>query len=447
MDRSGADGAICHGALKRMIKKYLNTGLGSIGFLVLGVFLTLILISGVLFLGFKKPSVNPETQIDTQNHQIDQTENNLLLIPEVPNFDNLNLEDLPDFVDVRSVSKYKNNLIIAGYGKVIEYSPQTGQVLRMNNSRLVNISDADLIGDFLYVVSDRTKPRGEEFPVKRMLSKVDLDSGRIVKEYFLDDQKSLANLMVQAKDANLWMSSWDGVLKLDTTNDTLTYYPPEKLQTSQNCPVDIFDINSVLTVYLNCSQQGKSIYDPQTDTWKFLTQTDYREFPALINKDASSFGLEFPDYEIILKQDQNNYLLFSNLGMFTLKRGEFPKHLNDLKLRYSYIPEGMDGMVKTIYLEEENAIFIIGMNSCGYGAQPTCLLIGAEYIDLRSNTNIDLIKDSNLATFTEKSVSDLAIQVQNGQLTDDEGKITLKRYDKTVATFDKASRRLEFTGN
>lgn len=193
---------------------------------------------------------------------------NKVLVGGVTNFDNLTIEDLPSFRDVRGVYSYKNNLIITGIDRIVEYNPNTREFIRQNDTtKLIAVFSTALIGKHLYVSSAGLGKQAQPHPGR--IYKIDLDTGDIIGNYFDDNPK--VNLWLASEGTDLWASYEGGVAKIDTKSDQVArIYDYRELQLNYpSCPFGITADNDTIKVLSNCIEIGVTTYHESNDNWSY----------------------------------------------------------------------------------------------------------------------------------------------------------------------------------
>ena len=69
-------------------------------------------------------------QVPTDSDKAENYAQTKFLFTSYPNFDELKIEDLPTFTDVRGVFDYKENMIVMGYKRLIELDTKTNKIVR-----------------------------------------------------------------------------------------------------------------------------------------------------------------------------------------------------------------------------------------------------------------------------------------------------------------------------
>lgn len=339
----------------------------------------------------------------------------MVLIPYIPNFNNLTLADLPNFDDVRGVYNYKDNLIVTGIDKIVEYNPAKKEIVRVQDtSKIDSVYNTAKIDNYLYVVNPQglLKNGKSWLDIWSRILKIDLDTGKIVKTYFGDPvkDKKYTNLYIASKDKYLWASSRDGVMKINTSTDLITNYSVEQLQIpNYSCSSYILlNLQGTITISLNClNEQGILTYNEAQDSWTHKTMSS-EEQAKLINKRLKDFNLDLPTYFAISNQINGKYYLAATDGIYTLKKDSMPIIFLPTKVNPNYL----DGNSKFYVDTKESYLFLIGLPG-GIGSDhPTIgTELGADLVNLRTGEDIDLIETSGLY---DKPVTAEIIKLVNG---------------------------------
>lgn len=271
-----------------------------------------------------------------------------LLVSEIPNFEALEGDNLPNFNDIRSVMPYGENLIVMGVNRVVEYDPKTESILRINSKILSSIVSAAIIGDNLYLAANAPNNDELPFPGKTQIYIVDLKSGIITGTFLDKDNKSYANLDVVAKDGFLWISSWDGIYKLDPLGGKMTLI--NILEYGGN-GYHLFLENDKIVLY-----QSDSRHFLDEANLNLVKDKSYNQsIASKINKNAKDFGLDIPNYFAASDLINDKYYLFAPTKISTLKKGQMPELFMNIKLRDEYFYSVSRAKVS----EDENYALII----------------------------------------------------------------------------------------
>jgi hypothetical protein len=351
-------------------------------------------------------ALNQLNAAQTQKQQQSATPTNTLVNPNsallnyIPNFDHLQLEDLPNFSDVRSVYSYNNNKIIIGVNQIAEYNPSTKEFVRVRNPQvLTSIYSGALVGDSIFLTSDRNPSLNYTEAPKMYMRKIDANSGEQIKTYFKDDPRALTNLYMVDSKGTLWLDSFDGVMKINPSDDTVTNYSEAQLGSAGCHAHGIYKIDDLIKVPFLCNGSNVSIYDEKTDAWKFQPFDDM-EWVHAINKHLPDFGLgEVPTFFYFSNKVNNKYYLFSDKGIYTLQRNGVPKiyssTVTDPEL--SFAPSQMSKIYVT---KNEQYVLLLGDRSCSQ-ADPNCGFVG-NLVGLQEGAITNLLENNAYV----KSLSD-----------------------------------------
>lgn len=251
-----------------------------------------------------------------------------LLIDYLPDFDHLKLSNLPYFSDVRSVHTYKNHQIIIGANRIIEYDPVDKKIVRINNENLrPMVASGVVIDNMLYFSSSNGKP---EYDADRIMTKVDLETGKIIKTYFENPDRSYTNLHLTLKDNTIWGSMWGGAFKFDPTTENFTYFNYKEMGLKEpSCAMYIFNENETITVMSNCYDVGFTTYNEASNTWAYRV-ADSMDYASKINLQPKDFGLEFPYFLALSNKVQDRYYALTADSIYIIRRNEFPKFVRKI---------------------------------------------------------------------------------------------------------------------
>lgn len=270
----------------------------------------------------------------TPQNQENQTSLGQFFISGVSNSGAIDLQDLPVFSDVRSVFEHNGKLIVVGFNRVAEFDTSTKEIVRQSDRLRFTTSSAALIGDFLYVAgSVPTTSTQEGVAGKRTLIKVDLASGAIVKDYFSQDERQFTNLSVVGIDRTVWLSSWDGVMSLDTRTESLSSYTAEEVgASSPDCLAGIRDDDGAPTVLLNCGELALSHFQPASKKWQVTPSVSSEEYNHAFYTDPAQYGLTLPRYLFVSSLMGDHAYAFTADAVWKVRAGEFPKRLAAVSL-------------------------------------------------------------------------------------------------------------------
>lgn len=345
----------------------------------------LFIISILSFLLLSKRNTVPTTT--PANNQL------MFLINEVNNFDNLQVSDLPNPTDYRGVFKYGDNYIITGYGKIVEYNPEQNLVLRQSNDSIGFVIKGVVIGDNLYVVTEKPKT------TSRNVYQIDLKTGAVLKRIMPDNE--YVNVDAATYNDTLWISYWGGGVKYQPKTGLSTYYDNQQLGFEGNgCPISVTNNNGSLKMLCN---QKVAIYNETNDSWsnKIESNVDYH----LWDYDLTKMGVNFklPKYQSLVKAD-GYYLIIADSGIYKLIKGGFPtlyKQISSLVLPDS---------IERIELSPDNKkIFFIGVNH-GMAASSINYDYVAGVVDLERGDFQSIFKDKNLVEKFDKIGADIVTQ-------------------------------------
>lgn len=420
---------------------------------VLVIFLLVLVLGIIAFLFVVKTDlinkfIQTSSQKTEQTNQVDKKEDDLALVPHIPNFDNLTFKDLPNLVDIRDIYDYQDNKIIVGFNHITEYDPKQKKIVRINNPKVLgSIHQGVLIDNYLYVSSDEYhQGNTTEVPAKYFMPKIDLDSGKIVKIYLKDDSRKFVNLDLLEDGGIIYASSWDGVFKFNPKDESFKYYAPGEVGVGENCIFGIHKVKNIIMADSGCANFiGESTYDPKTDKWIYEDKKDL-VYSRPTNRDIKTLGL--PTYLYISNLINEKYYLFADKGIYTLKKGEFPKFYKNIIAGIKGYETEPYGNYKLYITRDEKYALLITPNNCGMDPYSICSPLIAEYINLEIGQIKDLLKDNSEYAQLMKEPMDLSnfiFNLHETRINDVEDKIELIDKDNNVIIrFNKKSETLRF---
>jgi len=209
----------------------------------------------------------PTAEVIKENPYLDiqKIEIKNVLVPYVSNFDNLSQSDLPNITDIRAVYSYNGHVILVGSPNIMEVDPNTNEIIRAADKRIFDCFYYSVkIGDALYLACNGTgglKLQG--------IYKLDLKTGNIVKSYKPKPGVDFTNLNIALSGKTVWGGAQNGVIKIDTLTNDVSFYPSEKFSYSAHCPwynIGANDVNVWMTPQAS-DCVGVSIYNNATDFW------------------------------------------------------------------------------------------------------------------------------------------------------------------------------------
>lgn len=321
-------------------------------------YLTLILIiilfaalfsSGWIIVNLAKQPLN-SSSISNDQPKIREIIGKQYLVKETPYFERLSLRYLPNFTDIQSVFNYNNHLIIVGFNRVVEYDPQENAILRQDDGSIPGISGAAMIGENLYLSGDRLQVTG--YPQRKQIFKINLETGKIIGTLLENNPRDFVNLNILSKGGLLWAVSWDGFFKINPDNGLLT----------------------------------KIDQEPRLLGLNFIQ--NYRN--------QKDFGLQLPTFFAISERINDRYYLFSDMGVYTLERGQFPKQFLKASLHHS---GGLGWTSSLITRDEKYAVLITGRGWGGDNPIPDSYTpITIDLMDLENKTINNLLEKNSKLT-------------------------------------------------
>ncbi len=212
--------------------------------------------------------ISPTPEVIKENPYLDiqKIEIKNALVPYVPNFDNLSLSDLPNISDVRAAYSYNSHVILVGSSNIIELDPKTNEIIRVANTSIFDCFYYSIkIENDLYLACNETgklKLQG--------IYKLDLKTGNVIKSYKPKLGVDFTNLNIALSGKTVWGGAQNGVIKIDTVTNDVSFYPSEKFNYFANCPwynVGANDANVWVTPQAS-DCVGVSVYNNLTDSWE-----------------------------------------------------------------------------------------------------------------------------------------------------------------------------------
>jgi len=380
----------------------------------------------------------------------------LALINYVPNFETLSLNDLPNFVDYRQSYPYNNNLLIIGYNKIVEYDQNNKKIIRLNDTKVFNcINQSALIGTDLYVscyISQKF-PNNSSFPYS-VLYKLDLINGRVVKTYFdeipplpspldaIRTENNLhgrkVNMYLASQDSILWMSSWDGVVRMDTKTNQMKTYSIQNIFNNSRCfPSGIFNDQGNITVlaggFADCDG-SISIYNSKDDRWEDIT-INYEEYSKKwkLYKDSNKLSVTFPTFLSISPIINEMYYLLASDGVYSLVSREFPKKIIES-------PVSIQSDIKSYISEDKRFILFIGEVGRGPTFEVPLVqsVLDAYLIDLQKLTITNLMKADEFNTKTNEKIDNIISKIGSAYKEEKNGVLYFKdsKNNQTLITIN-----------
>lgn len=395
------------------------------GSMAIFVFIAVVVLLGLpSFYSYLKKGLYHQDSPKTQ--ETNNTSNSLLgqraFVGYVPNFDNLQLKDLPSLKDIRLLYPYKNLIIVVGANRIVYYDPQAQTIIKQNTEILSCVVSAAVIDNYLYVgcngTMKGTQPNVSWTP--STLYKLNLDSEKIEKIYFGDSQKdhTLINLRLVADNKTLWGSSNDEVFKLDTNDGSFTFYSLQHLGFPSDCVSQgIYSDKGVIKVSTWDNKPpcvGGSIYNNQKDSWQYLSAEkasapflhDYQIISALTLENES----KFPSFVAISNLVSYKYYLFGKGNIDTLNNQQFPKKFMKLSGYLSDVV-AKNALVNS---KEEYAILVgwpVLYEGIGF---PFSIYL----IDMKTGITEDLLKNEKNVNLFYKLSSDRQFKVRQNLSSD-----------------------------
>lgn len=356
------------------------------------------------------------------SNKLQSTSNNQALVNHVPNFDNLTLNDLPNFSDFRDIHDYNGHVLVIGLNRIVEYDKEKNEFIRVSDPKVLGcIYDSTRIDKFLYVSCNSHFPDGKFLPeaktiVASAVYKIDLDSGKIIKKYFGDElpleqpidfnsgsvfdmKGARANLALGSRGNILYMSSWDGVEKMDTKTEKITIYSkPNELKPGNEL-----------------SGAGLGI-------------------PIGI-----SSPIKTPEFKSISPLHDSKYYILASDGIYILMEGQFPQKIIDYKIDATDIS-------KSTFSKDGQYLVFIGPALESNQGQILSYGVNVYLVDINKQSLIDLSKVvKGVKNSKTESLSDqISDKINNGYFEEDNGVISLKdRENKLILSLKLTNQKLE----
>jgi len=246
-----------------------------------------------------------------------------VLIDHVPNFDNLDLKDLPQInpsgsIYTNAAFMYDGNILIVDQG-VIEYDLKKKQIIRMNDTSKFNcVNTSILIKDMLYIFCHGNFSPGDNYLQKRGVYVLDLKKNAITKAYYdrfgsnnnLEggDLSMLFNQTKQQTDlpvfinvslgyygGMLWLGTRNGVVRVNPSNDQMKFYHASELGQNLRSPCPDVDIRTNKNFLWSwntandCSSAFISIYNTAQDKWILFNEAEIFSDQLLTDSPSSTF--------------------------------------------------------------------------------------------------------------------------------------------------------------
>lgn len=374
------------------------------------VIFTIVLVLLSLYINSKKPQ---------------STSNNQALVSYIPNFDSLTLDDLPNLTDFRDMYDYNNRLLVIGLNRIIEYDKESSKFTRVNDPRVLDcVYDSTKIGNFLFVSCNSQFPENKSLQdaatvIASKIFKIDLSTGEIVKQYFGNEllidssmntnsdsafktKGARSNLTLGSKNNILYMSSWDGIEKMDTETEEITLY---------SGPGEIRPGNEL-------SGTGLGL-------------------PEWFNKSP----VETPEFRFISPLRNNKYYILASDGLYTLIEGQFPQRVIDTKIEATELS-------KSAFSRDGQYLVFLGSNIKRNQGQILSYGVDAYLIDINKQSLVNLSKEiKRVSNANTESLSDeISGQIKGGYFEEKDGVMFLKDVNKNnLLSIELASQTLEIT--
>jgi hypothetical protein len=282
-----------------------------------------------------------------------------LLYGYFPNFDNLELTDLPAFSDVRRVFDFNGNKIVMGVHQLVEYDTKKGVFVRASSLNGPSFRSAAKIGNLLYI-SDN----GDHFKqIQPKIYVMDLNSGLVTDTItgLMDIPYDLTNNSLHAYKNDLWIAIGDRVIKFDTVQKkVISAYTFADLgytgKSSCGNPPEMVDEDGAVKVVEFACKKFISTYDYGTNKWTIKLMPNISPNTYIINKNATDFNLDIPQFYALTDKVNYTYYALSNKGIYSIERNTLPTiYLNNniTGLRQQSFMDTVDGKIFVIVSIDE----------------------------------------------------------------------------------------------
>lgn len=222
----------------------------------------------------KKPA-DPEMPIVSE---AETSQDNFFKTSLANEFENITTEDLPHSRLIGGVARYKDSLWISGDGTLIEYDAKTNKIKRFSDPKISRCdTSVVIVGDFLYTPCRifASSP-GEDYP-PYSIYKINLKNYKIEK--IIDNKTGLQNdlnLKLYKDGETIWIATYQGVGKLNTKDDSITFYNKELGIKSNSYEETHYGVNNILVdedvvwavvTASAYSSGGVSLFDKNTKKW------------------------------------------------------------------------------------------------------------------------------------------------------------------------------------
>ncbi len=188
----------------------------------------------------------------------------------------LKINSLPDSKFVRGVARYKNSLWVSGDGSLIEYDSDSNLIKKFSDPTKAKCdSNIVIVGNYLFAPCRTLNGTEKELP-SYSLYKINLHTLKIEKIFTAKDGlKSLDNFDVYQDGEYVWISTFNGVARINSKSNNVNFYTSEmgiggysegdRYSTRRVLPdKDFVWVEVVASAY---STGGVSRFDKKTQTW------------------------------------------------------------------------------------------------------------------------------------------------------------------------------------
>ncbi|MFC1726966.1 hypothetical protein ACFL0Y_00415, partial [Patescibacteria group bacterium] len=144
----------------------------------------------------------------------------------------LEIDDFPNFKNVRGVVHYQDKIWLSGSGALVEFDPKTGSILSFSDPKIGNCdTNLVVVGTYLYVPCwEFTDPSDKSTfsPSFHKIYKVNLETRRVdFIHTSIDDFSGHWNYKVYADGDDVWLATPDGAARISSLTDEVELFQQE----------------------------------------------------------------------------------------------------------------------------------------------------------------------------------------------------------------------------
>lgn len=223
-----------------------------------------------------------------------------------PPIDQTTIYDLPNTAHPNNIIRYKNHLWFTSDGSLIEYDPKTQKMVAYSNAKKYNCGrDIVLIHDYIYAPCNIDNI-DDAFGTTNILHttyftghsgilRIDPNTHNITKVFSKQDGLvNQYNLQLYTDNEDIWVGTFDGVARINTTNDKVAFFKQQlgfpDVNKSYSINHLIIDKDYVWVFFGSHveSQGGVALYNKKTDTWTAFGPSELKESPERFDLDFGS---------------------------------------------------------------------------------------------------------------------------------------------------------------